>query len=240
MPPRWALGYHQCRFSYDSETRVRQIADTFRIKKIPCDVVWMDIDYMEGYRVFTFNKDRFSNPKALNDYLHQKGFKSVYMIDPGVKVDPNYGVYQSGSAKNIWVRKANGDEYHGKVWPGDCTFPDFTQPEARKWWSGLYKDFLAKGIDGVWNDMIIAGPCSAETEEQVMSTAKQLSEKGIKMFRAGIWKPRTKPGGFEGVGVDGLPWLKEVKKETGMYISTEVATAKHVLRFHYYHHSERI
>jgi Alpha-glucosidases, family 31 of glycosyl hydrolases len=153
MPPRWALGYHQCRFSYDSETRVRQIADTFRIKKIPCDVVWMDIDYMEGYRVFTFNKDRFSNPKALNDYLHQKGFKSVYMIDPGVKVDPNYGVYQSGSAKNIWVRKANGDEYHGKVWPGDCTFPDFTQPEARKWWSGLYKDFLAKGIDGVWNDM---------------------------------------------------------------------------------------
>lgn len=153
MPPKWALGYHQCRFSYDSETRVRQIADTFRIKKIPCDVVWMDIDYMEGYRVFTFNKDRFSNPKALNDYLHQKGFKSVYMIDPGVKVDPSYSVYQSGSAKNIWVRKANGDEYHGKVWPGDCTFPDFTQPEARKWWSGLYKDFLAKGIDGVWNDM---------------------------------------------------------------------------------------
>lgn len=153
MPPRWALGYHQCRFSYDSEARVRQIADTFRIKKIPCDVVWMDIDYMEGYRVFTFNKDRFSNPKALNDYLHQKGFKSVYMIDPGVKVDPSYSVYQSGSAKNIWVRKANGDEYHGKVWPGDCTFPDFTQPEARKWWSGLYKDFLAKGIDGVWNDM---------------------------------------------------------------------------------------
>ncbi len=153
MPPRWALGYHQCRFSYDSETRVRQIADTFRIKKIPCDVVWMDIDYMEGYRIFTFNKDRFANPKGLNDYLHQKGFKSVYMIDPGVKVDPNYSVYQSGSSNNIWVRKANGDEYHGKVWPGDCTFPDFTQPEARKWWSGLYKDFLAKGIDGVWNDM---------------------------------------------------------------------------------------
>lgn len=76
--------------------------------------------------------------------------------------------------------------------------------------------------------LIIAGPCSAETEEQVMSSAKQLAEKGIKMFRAGIWKPRTKPGGFEGVGVEGLSWLKEVKKETGMYVSTEVATAKHV------------
>ena len=76
--------------------------------------------------------------------------------------------------------------------------------------------------------MVIAGPCSAETEEQVMCTAKQLAEKGMKIFRAGIWKPRTKPGGFEGVGVDGLAWLKEVKKETGMYVSTEVATAKHV------------
>ena len=76
--------------------------------------------------------------------------------------------------------------------------------------------------------LIIAGPCSAETEEQVMSTAKQLADKDIKLFRAGIWKPRTKPGGFEGVGVDGLAWLKEVKKETGMYVSTEVATAKHV------------
>ena len=76
--------------------------------------------------------------------------------------------------------------------------------------------------------MVIAGPCSAETEEQVMSTAKQLADKGQKLFRAGIWKPRTKPGGFEGVGVEGLAWLKEVKKETGMYVSTEVATAKHV------------
>ena len=76
--------------------------------------------------------------------------------------------------------------------------------------------------------MVIAGPCSAETEEQVMSTATQLAAKGVKIFRAGIWKPRTKPGGFEGIGVDGLAWLKEVKKETGMYVSTEVATAKHV------------
>ncbi len=76
--------------------------------------------------------------------------------------------------------------------------------------------------------IIIAGPCSAETEEQVMTSATQLAAKGIKIFRAGIWKPRTKPGGFEGVGVDGLPWLKRVKEETGMLVSTEVATAKHV------------
>ncbi|MBO5846562.1 MAG: bifunctional 3-deoxy-7-phosphoheptulonate synthase/chorismate mutase type II [Bacteroidales bacterium] len=76
--------------------------------------------------------------------------------------------------------------------------------------------------------MVIAGPCSAETEEQVLTTAKQLSDRGVKIFRAGVWKPRTKPGGFEGVGVEALPWLKAVKKETGMYVATEVATAKHV------------
>ena len=89
------------------------------------------------------------------------------------------------------------------------------------------ESILLPGIEDK-RPMVIAGPCSAETEEQVMCTAKQLAEKGMKIFRAGIWKPRTKPGGFEGVGVDGLAWLKEVKKETGMYVSTEVATSKHV------------
>ena len=81
---------------------------------------------------------------------------------------------------------------------------------------------------GEGRPLVIAGPCSAETEEQVMETARQLASKGIKIFRAGIWKPRTKPGGFEGVGVEGLTWLKRVKQETGMYVATEVATAKHV------------
>ncbi len=153
MPPRWALGYHQCRFSYATDKRVREIADTFRIKKIPCDVIWMDIDYMEGFRIFTFNKKNFSDPLKLNTYLHKKGFHDIYMIDPGVKVDKDYSVYQSGTSQNVWVKKANGEEYHGKVWPGDCAFPDFTNPTARLWWAGLYKDFMAKGVDGVWNDM---------------------------------------------------------------------------------------
>ncbi|WP_069659056.1 TIM-barrel domain-containing protein [Arcticibacter eurypsychrophilus] len=153
MPPLWALGYHQSRFSYGTEKRVNEIADTFRAKNIPCDVIWMDIDYMDGFRVFTFNPQNFPNPMALNTTLHKKGFHAVYMIDPGVKVDKTYAVYQSGTANDAWVRKANGDEYHGKVWPGDCVFPDFTMPKARKWWSGLYKGFLATGIDGVWNDV---------------------------------------------------------------------------------------
>ena len=89
------------------------------------------------------------------------------------------------------------------------------------------QSILLPGIESK-RPIVIAGPCSAETEEQVMDTAKQLAKNGIKIYRAGIWKPRTKPGGFEGVGEIGLLWLQKVKEETGMYVSTEVATAKHV------------
>lgn len=153
LPPRWSLGYQQCRFSYGTEERVREIADTFREKKLPCDVIWMDIDYMDGYRVFTFNPKTFPDPAKLNADLHAKGFRSVFMIDPGVKADAGYGIYKSGKEKDVWVKDISGKEYLGKVWPGDCVFPDFTMPHTRKWWADLYKPFLDQGIDGVWNDM---------------------------------------------------------------------------------------
>ena len=153
MPPLWALGYQQCRFSYFPDKRVREIADTFREKKIPCDVIWVDIDYMDGFRIFTFDKNRFADPKATNGYLHDKGFKSVWMIDPGVKKDPNYFVYTSGSDRDVWVKDKQGKPYVGKVWPGACVFPDYTYPDVAAWWGDLYQDFLAQGIDGVWNDM---------------------------------------------------------------------------------------
>ncbi|MDD2306100.1 MAG: glycoside hydrolase family 31 protein [Prolixibacteraceae bacterium] len=153
LPPLWALGYQQCRYSYFPDSRVKEIADEFRKRSIPCDVIWMDIDYMDGFRVFTFDKKLFPDPKSLNGYLHDKGFKSVYMIDPGIKKDENYFVYKQGSHIDAWVKDKNGNEYNGNVWPGMCAFPDFTKPDVRIWWSSLYKDFMSQGIDGVWNDM---------------------------------------------------------------------------------------
>jgi len=153
MPPLWSLGYQQCRFSYVPDTRIKNLADTFRLKKLPCDVIWMDIDYMEKFKVFTFNKVKIPDPKGVNDYLHNKGFHSIWMIDPGVKVEKDYSIYESGTAGDHWVQTADGKEFHGKVWPGPCAFPDFTMPATRTWWKGLYKDFMATGIDGVWNDM---------------------------------------------------------------------------------------
>ncbi len=153
MPPIWALGYHQCRFSYYPDSQVRAIADAFRQRRIPCDVIWMDIDYMDGYRVFTFDPQGFPDPASLNAYLHGKGFKAIYMIDPGVKKDPGYFVYDQGTAGDHWVLTNDGREFNGNVWPGMCAFPDFTRPATRTWWAGLYRDFMALGIDGVWNDM---------------------------------------------------------------------------------------
>ena len=153
MIPKWALGYHQCRFSYQPDSRVIEVADTFRYKRIPCDAIWMDIDYMDGFRIFTFNPEKFPNPKAVNRDLHLRGFLSTWMIDPGAKVDPDYFVYKSGTENDVWVKTAKDENFHGDAWPGAAAFPDFTYPKAQKWWAGLYKDFLAQGVDGVWNDV---------------------------------------------------------------------------------------
>ncbi len=153
MPPLWALGYQQCRYSYYPDSRVKEVASEFRKRKIPCDVIWMDIHYMQDFRIFTFDSINFPQPKELNDYLHSIDFKAVWMIDPGVKKDPGYFVYDQGTAADHWVKTSTGEDFVGDVWPGACVFPDFTRPETSAWWSGLYKDYMATGIDGVWNDM---------------------------------------------------------------------------------------
>lgn len=153
MPPKWAIGYHQCRYSYEPESRVREIAAGFRERHVPCDVIWMDIDYMEEYRVFTFDRSRFPDPKKLNSDLHEQGFHTIWMIDPGVRAKPGYSVYDSGTAGDNWVQARDGKPYKGEVWPGWCVFPDYTRPQTQQWWAGLYKDFMAQGVDGVWNDM---------------------------------------------------------------------------------------
>lgn len=153
LPPLWAIGYQQCRYSYFPDTRVKEIVDTYRQKQIPCDVVWMDIDYMDGFRVFTFSPEYFPDPKGLADYIHERNMKAVYMIDPGVKVEPGYFVYDQGNEYDFFVKDRNGKNFEGRVWPGLCSFPDYTRTEVRSWWSGLTRDFMRQGVDGLWNDM---------------------------------------------------------------------------------------
>ncbi len=153
LPPKWALGYHQCRWSYGSENDVRALAETFRKKAIPCDVIHLDIDYMDGYRVFTWNKDRFPNPKKMADDLKENGFRLVNILDPGVKVDSDYAVYQDGYKKDVFIRNSEGELAKGFVWPDESVFPDFSRPDVRKWWGSWQKKLVEDGISGFWNDM---------------------------------------------------------------------------------------
>ncbi len=153
LPPLWALGYHQCRWSYYPESKVKELAKEFRERRIPCDALYLDIDYMDGYRCFTWNKKYFPDPKLMIRELAADGFRTVVIIDPGIKVDENYWVFKEGKENRYFCRR--GDDYfmEGFVWPGRCQFPDFTHPEVREWWGNLFKGLVDAGVAGVWNDM---------------------------------------------------------------------------------------
>ncbi|NIR47171.1 MAG: DUF4968 domain-containing protein, partial [Calditrichae bacterium] len=134
LPPRWALGYQQCRWSYYPDTEVLNLAQTFRDKQIPADVIYLDIHYMDGYRVFTWDKDRFPNPAGMLRELQNMGFKVVTIIDPGVKADSAFSVAKEGIEHDHFVKYPDGEVYVGEVWPGASFFPDFSRPETRRWW----------------------------------------------------------------------------------------------------------
>jgi alpha-glucosidase len=153
LPPLWALGNQQSRWSYYPEARVREVARGFRESKVPADVIYLDIDYMDGYRVFTWNRERFPDPTKLIADLREQGFRTVVIIDPGIKVDPNYFAYKDGQAGGHFVRNSDGSELHASVWPGVCAFPDFTDARAREWFGSLYRANLDEGVAGFWNDM---------------------------------------------------------------------------------------
>ncbi|MDY7042002.1 MAG: glycoside hydrolase family 31 protein, partial [Chloroflexota bacterium] len=153
MPPLWALGYHQNRWSYYPEARVREIAHEFRTRRIPCDSIHLDIHYMNGYRCFTWDRRRFPDPARMIANLREQGFKTVVMIDAGIKADSDYWVCADGLQQGMFCTYPDGRVYGGPVWPGECYFPDFTSPPAREWWGGLYRELVEMGVAGVWNDM---------------------------------------------------------------------------------------
>lgn len=168
MLPLWALGYQQCRWSYYPAGTALRIASEFRERQIPCDVIWFDIHYMQDYRIFTFHNDRFPDPASVNERLHEMGFRSVWMIDPAPKKDDGDHVYTTGLEGEHFTLDHNGQPFVGSVWAGPSSFPDFTRPETRAWWAGLYQGFMATGVDGVWNDMnepsVFGGPCGTMPE----------------------------------------------------------------------------
>ncbi|MFC4557595.1 glycoside hydrolase family 31 protein [Virgibacillus kekensis] len=153
LPSKWSLGYHQSRYSYKSEKEVRELAQKFIDKDIPLDAIHLDIHYMDGYRVFTFDKDKFPNPEQLVADLRKMGIRIVPIVDPGVKKDSEYTIYQEGILDDLFCKYLEGDVYFGKVWPGTSAFPDFTDEKARKWWGDKHTFYTKAGIEGIWNDM---------------------------------------------------------------------------------------
>jgi Alpha-glucosidases, family 31 of glycosyl hydrolases len=153
LPPQWGLGNGQSRFSYASAEEVLRIARTFRERDIPCDTIYLDIDYMDGFRNFTWNSECFPDPAHLLTELQELGFHVVSIVDAGVKVDENYAVYTEGRARALFSRTLKGYEYQNVVWPGVCAFPDFFNAETRQWWGEQHRALLALGITGIWCDM---------------------------------------------------------------------------------------
>ncbi len=153
LPPLWALGLHQSRWSYKSEREVRELARQFRERQIPCDAIHLDIHYMQDYKVFTWHKRRFPNPAEMIKDLRPQGFKIVSIIDPGIKADRFNAVAEAGLRDDVFVKFADGKVFKGPVWPGDCYFPDFTNPAVRIWWGSQFRSLVDDGIAGFWTDM---------------------------------------------------------------------------------------
>lgn len=153
LPPLWGLGYQQCRYSYETRERFEEVAREFRRRGLPCDVLYLDIHHMDGYRVFTFGK-KFPKPAEMIAKLAKQGFKVVTIVDPGVKDDPKFGVLKRGVKQDAFVKEAGGKaDFIGEVWPGKARFPDFLNAKARAWWGDEQKALLDAGVAGFWNDM---------------------------------------------------------------------------------------
>ncbi|WP_437767781.1 glycoside hydrolase family 31 protein [Sorangium sp. So ce281] len=153
MPPLWSLGAHQSRWGYETEDDVRGVVRGYRSRGLPLDVVHLDIDYMDAYRVWTWDRSRFPDPARLARELAAEGVKLVTIVDPGIKADEGYAVYDEARARDYLVRLPRGGPLVGEVWPDPAVFPDLTREEVQRWWGDLQKPFVDAGIAGIWNDM---------------------------------------------------------------------------------------
>ncbi len=153
LPRRDFLGYQQCRWSYKTAAEVLELAREFRERKIPADVIYLDIDYMDHYKVFTQDPRAFPDFRGMIEKLKKMNFKLVVIIDPGVKVENGYALCDQGRQKDYFIKDSRGKDYIGQVWPGESFFPDFLREEVRAWWGTFVKGLEELGVEGIWNDM---------------------------------------------------------------------------------------
>ncbi len=210
MPPRWALGYHQSRWGYKTEADIREVVSGFEQHNLPLSAIHMDIDYMDRYRVFTVDHDRFPDLKKLANELEEEEVKLVTILDPGVKEDLEFPLYQDGLKKGVFCQNEAGQPLSGVAWPGATVFPDFTNPAVRAWWAKQYQFLTDAGIAGFWHDMNEPASFTAWGDMTLpLSTQHDLEGRGgnhqeghnlygLLMDRAGheavqAWRPSKRP-----------------------------------------------
>jgi alpha-glucosidase len=181
LVPAWSLGFQQSRYSYMSATEVHDIADRLRSDHIPADVIWLDIDFQDRNRPFTVNPETFPDLPGLARDLRQQGLRLVVITDLHIAAAPDqhYAPYDSGTAGDHFLKRPDGSIYVGKVWPGPSVFPDFTRNETRAWWGSLYRNFVAAGIAGFWNDMNEPSIFETPTLTMPLDTQHRIAEPGF-------------------------------------------------------------
>ena len=181
LTPVWALGFQQSRYSYMSAAEVHRIADRLRAERIPADVIWLDIDYQDRNRPFTTNPTTFPDLPGLARQLRQQGLRLVAITDLHIAAAPDQGYlpYDSGVAGDHFVKRPDGSLYIGRVWPGPSVFPDFTRRETRAWWGTLYRDFVAAGVSGFWNDMNEPSVFDTPIKTLPLDTQHRIAEPGF-------------------------------------------------------------
>ena len=153
LPQLWTLGYHQSRWSYETEEELKEIGRSLREQDLPCDALYLDIDFMDHFKVFTWNRENFPDPAGMIQDLKKDGFRIVTIMDPAIKKEDGYDVYEEGIEQDCFLKDGDGQVYYNKVWPGTCAYPDFSEEKVRKWWGRHERELLDMGVDGIWTDM---------------------------------------------------------------------------------------
>jgi len=214
MPPLWSMGYHQCRWGYQTDGEFRALAENFRKHDLPVSAFWYDIDYMRDYRVFTWDETDIPKPRKLNEELKRAGIATVTIVDPGVKLEPGYEVYDSGKKADVFCQTAAGRDFVGQVWPGDTVFPDFTRDDVQDWWAGHLAKFMKDSmVDGAWLDMNDPSTGSCDADDMLFQKGKVAHGKYHNQY--GHYMARASRLAFEKLDPQQRPFLLTRSGYTG-------------------------
>ncbi len=230
-PPAWALGYHQCRWGYKSDACLQELDEAFTQHGIPCDGFWVDIDYMDSFKVFTFNKNYFPSIDKTLKKLARKGRKVVPIIDPGVKKQKGYPVYDSGRKAGAFCRNPQGEEFVGLVWPGETVFPDFSLKKGRDWWADWVRDFAEHGFHGCWIDMNDPSTGSVLNEDMLFNQGRDPHDAYHNQYASGMAEATR--AGFALAHPEERPLVVSRSGYTGISRYAALWTGDNMSSYHY-------